>query len=562
MFLTRRIVAIVVTLTAAGLGCNAGRSGESYIVVNARIWTSDPARPSAEAFVVRGGRFVYVGDATTARRRGGEQASVIDLEGARIIPGIIDAHLHLLSGGLQLSRLNLRNVPDRAAFIEKVAEHASRAPAGQWILGGRWSTESWPDSSQPTKAWIDVVTAEHPVLLSRMDGHGALANSVALRLAGIDRGGPPDPVGGRIERDPETGEPTGILQDAAIDLVTIHIPAPSAGANDAALIAAMREANRHGITCVHTMSDWAALATFARARTAGRLTVRIRQCVSEEAWSDYLQRARQHPNDDWLRVVGLKQFADGSLGSRTAYMTEPFTDNSPDRPDWCGLPGAALADAAKLETLCVRCDAEGLSPAVHAIGDRANHEILNIYAAVTKANGPSPTRRLRIEHAQHLLPTDIPRFAGLGVVASMQPLHKADDGRYAERAIGSDRCDTSYAFRSLLDTGAHVAFGSDWPVVSLNPFLGIHAAVTGETLDGKTFTPGQNISVAEALRAYTSGGAYAAGDERLGMIANDHLADFAVLDADVLKVSLSALKSLGVKATYVAGRRVWPPAGN
>jgi len=557
----RLIAAGAAVLSAACAGCGAARPSQVYVVVNAKVWTGDPARPSAEAFVVREGRFAYVGDTATARQHGGELAPVIDAGGARIVPGIIDAHLHLLGGGLQLSRLNLRNVPDREAFIAKIAERARQTSPGRWILGGRWSTESWPNPSQPTRVWIDAVTPQHPVLLSRMDGHGALANGVALRLAGIDRHGPPDPAGGRIERDAKTREPTGILRDAAIDLVRRRIPTPSDEAKDAALLAAMREANRHGITCVHTMSNWAALLTFDRARAAGRLTLRIRQYVSEDDWPDYLERVRQHANDDWLRVVGFKQFADGSLGSRTAYMARPFADNPADRPDWCGLPGAVLSDAGYLEGMCVRCDAAGLSPAIHAIGDRANHEILDIYEAVAKRNGPSQTRRLRIEHAQHLLPADIQRFAKLGVVASMQPLHKADDGRYAERALGPARCKTSYAFRSLLDVGTHVAFGSDWPVVTLNPFLGIHAAVTGQTLDHKTFVPAQNISVTEALRAYTSGGAHAAGDSRLGRIATHHLADFVILDADVLTVSPPALKTIHPKATYVAGRRVWPPDG-
>ncbi|HKQ48781.1 MAG TPA: amidohydrolase [Phycisphaerae bacterium] len=562
------------------------------VVTNARIWTGDPKLPEANSLVVHEGRFVFVGDDARPEswRRRGFNTEVIDAKGARLIPGLIDAHLHLVSGGLQLSRLNLRDVPDRAAFIGAVAERVKKTPKGEWILGGRWSTESWPDPAQPTKEWIDAVTPDHPVLLSRMDGHGALANSVALKIAGIDRNGPSDPPGGQIERDPATGESTGILKDAAIDLVEKHIPPPTVRESRHALIAAMKEAHRHGITSVHTMSEWRELAPIEQYRNFDMLTLRVRFYVSEHDWPAYLDRVKAHKGDDMLRVCGFKEYADGSLGSRTAYMADPYSDNPPDKKDWRGLPRPFIHSTnrsktdpnrkSELHRLCQ--NVPPLSIAVHCIGDEANSIVLAIYARVFgnhfgppekrtpwidemgqvgvtgDGSPPSKSMRLRIEHVQHLLPSDIPRFAQFGVVASMQPLHKADDARYAEKAIGPERCKTSYAFRSLLDAGAHVAFGSDWPVVSLNPFLGIHAAVTGESLDGKVFVPEQNITVEEALQCYTSGAAYAAGDDdRLGRIKEGYLADFAILDRDIFDVPAGELKSIGVKATYVGGRAVW-----
>ena len=333
--MTIRVLLVLMMVASALAGCirQDNHGGGSHvpagthadlIVVNAKVWTGDPARPEAQAFAVRDGRFVYVGDGDGAAAWRGPDTRVVDAAGARLIPGLIDAHVHLIGGGLQLARLNLRDAADRAAFIAAVADRARRAPKGEWILGGRWSTESWADPSPPTKEWIDPVTPEHPALLTRMDGHSALANSAALRLAGIDRNGPADPPGGRIDRDPRSGEPTGLLREGAVDLVSRLIPKETPAQLDSALAAAMREAHRHGITSVHTMSEWAELSAFARARDEGRLTLRVRFYVSEDDWTKYFEQARRIHGDDVLRVAGFKQFMDGSLGSRTAFMAEPY----------------------------------------------------------------------------------------------------------------------------------------------------------------------------------------------------------------------------------------------
>ncbi len=562
-----RFLASALLLLIGSVSCSQHASREpapdgppaDLIVLNAKVWTADPEFASAEAFAIRGGRFTAVGDERSVSRSRGSATRIIDAGGKRIVPGLCDAHMHFISGGLQLSRLNLRDVADRAEFIRRIGDKARKAKRGEWLRGGRWSTESWPDPTQPNKTWIDPVTGSVPVLLARMDGHGALANSAALSIAGIDRAGPPDPPGGEIVRDSETNEPTGILRDSAIGLVSRHAPRTSLGQEIEAIQAATAEAHRHGITMVHTMSSWSDVGPLRAAQRAGDLPLRIRLYVNEDDWTVYLGMVKQLPGDDWFRIPGFKQFMDGSLGSRTAYMAAPFADNPPEQPDRRGLLSAVMQTEGKLQRLCAAADSAGFDPAVHAIGDQGNHLLLDIYEAVSKANGPRAGRRMRVEHAQHLLPADIARFAGLGVTASMQPLHKADDGRYAEQAIGTARCRTSYAFRDLLDAGANLAFGSDWPVVTLNPFRGMHAAVTGKTLDGETFVPEQNISVEEALRAYTAGAAYAAGDEdRLGRIRAGFLADFVILEDDVLAVPADCIGEVRVKQTFVEGRPVWP----
>ncbi|MHC4609357.1 MAG: amidohydrolase, partial [Planctomycetota bacterium] len=451
----------------------------------------------------------------------------------------------------------LRNVAGRDEFVSAVAEAARGKDSGDWILGGRWSVESWADPQPPTKEWIDQATGEVPVMLSRMDGHQALVNSAALKLAGIDAAGPPDPPGGEIERHPATGEPTGILKDDAIDLVSRHIPPPSDQERDAALLRAMRHANSFGVTGLHDMSEPDDLACFARVRKAGQATVRIRSFVSAEDWRPHYDTIIEFAHDDWVTTAGFKGYMDGSLGSRTAYMYEPFNDATPDEKYPQGLL-VAMADPP--ERICRQigeADEAGFQVVVHAIGDRANMMLLDCYQGI-RGTPERRQRRHRTEHAQHLAPKDIPRFGELGVIASMQPLHKADDGRWAQKALGAERARTTYAFRDLLDAGAKVGFGSDWPVVTVNPFAGVAAAVTARTLDGKQWVPQQSISVAEALRAYTADAAYAGFQEdRLGTLEPAKLADIVILDRDPFSIPATALGDVGVVHTIVAGRLVW-----
>lgn len=559
----------MVTTSQPASGVVPMNAPADLIVRNAKVWTGNPDAPTADAFAVTRGAFVAVGREADVMKLKSSATVVLDAHGRRVVPGIIDAHLHLIMGGQWLARLNLRDVKDRKEFVQAVRDYAASRKPGEWVLGGRWTTESWTDPAQPTRHWIDAATGEIPALLERMDGHGALANSAALKLAGIDAKGPPDPPGGLIERDPDTREPTGILKEGAIGLVRRHIPPASPEQLRSALAMSMREANRFGITCVHSMSNWSDMAVLDAARSANDLTLRVRVYVMEDDWLPFIDKARQHKADDWVRIAGFKQFADGSLGSRTAYMTEPFADTPGNR----GLPQEVLSPAENLARMCAAARTAFFGTAIHAIGDAANHDVLDVYqdisprlAAVcssinTLRDRPMPT--YRIEHVQHLLPSDISRFAKVGVIASMQPLHKADDGRYADMAIGQERCKTSYAFRSLLDAGATLAFGSDFPVVTLDPFKGMHAAVTGRTLDGKTFVPEQNIKIEEALTAYTRGGAAACGESgKLGVIQVGALADFAILNDDILSMKPDDLPNTWVAYTYVGGKQVWPAASD
>ncbi len=555
-----RVVCAAAVLLAGRLsiGAEGDATMADLVIVNAKVWTGVPGAREAEAIAVTGEVISAIGTTADVRKQAGEKTRVIDAGGRRVIPGIIDTHIHIVSGGMLLSQLDLRLVPDRKAFVAAIAERARSLPKGAWVLGGRWSVESWPDAAPPNRAWIDEFTADHPVYLSRMDGHQALANSAALKLAGITRDGPPDPEGGEIERDPRTGEPTGILKDGAMDLVARRIPPASEDDLLKALVAGMRECNRWGITGVHDLSEPEHLPVYARARKQGLMTLRIHSFLSVSDWDADFRKVKDFPvRDEWLRVAGFKGYVDGSLGSRTAYMREPFDDTGPDAKNPRGLLTAMADPPESFAAMIRRADEAGFQLAVHAIGDEANQQALDHFAGLDAASRRA--RRHRIEHAQHLLPDDIGRFGELGVVAAMQPLHKADDGRWAEKAIGPQRSKTTYAFRSLIESGARVAFGSDWPVVSNNPFLGIAAAVTGKTEDGKTWVPEQNITVEQALVAYTSTGAWVEhAESRRGTLEPGKLADLVILSQDLLTTPAQQISSTTVTHTICNGRIVWP----
>lgn len=544
-------------LAASPLAASASSVPPDLVVLNARIWTGEPDGAEPVALAAGGGVILALGDNDAVLALAGDQTRILDAGGRRLIPGLTDSHTHIISGGLMLAQLNLRDVADKDAFIRAVAEEAKRKKRGEWIRGGRWSVESWKQPQPPTRAWLDPVTGDLPVFLQRMDGHQALVNSAALKRAGITASGPPDPKGGEIQRDPATGEPTGILKDAAMDLVSRHIPASTLAELREALLRAMRHLNSLGITGVHDMCEPEHLAIFLQAHKEGSLTVRIHAFLSTEDWARGMETAAAFPvRDDWLRLAGLKGYMDGSLGSRNAYMREPFADAAPDAK----YPRGQLTDFAdpptELNERVALADARGLQLAVHAIGDEANHLILDAYEAAAQAKGPHDARH-RVEHAQHLLTTDIPRFARLGVVASMQPFHKADDGRYAEKALGTARLAGSYAFRPLLDAGAVVAFGSDWPVVTADPFAGMDAAVNSRTLAGEVWQAQNAITVREALVAYTRSPAWAAHMEaKLGTLRVGKLADFVVLSEDLLTIPPDRIASVHVWMTVVGGRVV------
>lgn len=524
-------------------------------IVNARVWTGVSTSPWAEAIAVSAERIAAVG-ANDDIRRLSPGLTPIDAAGRLIVPGFIDAHVHFIDGGFRLASVQLRDAATREEFITRIEAFAGTVPGGTWITGGDWDHSLW-GGDLPARDWIDRVTPDHPVWVSRLDGHMAVANSAALKAAGVTRE-TPDVAGGEIVRG-RNGEPTGLLKDNAMRLVARAVPPPSDAMRDRALGAAMQHVAANGVTTIHNMGSWADLATFARARQSRTLKTRIYGVVPLADWErlrDAVSRREyggaDGRGDDWLRVGGLKGFVDGSLGSHTAAFHQPFADAPYDR-------GLLVNTPEDLHRWISGADGAGLQVIVHAIGDRANGLLLDIFERVAGENG-ARDRRFRIEHAQHLTPSDMPRFARLGVIPSMQPYHAIDDGRWAEKYIG-DRIRTTYAFRSLLDAGARLAFGSDWFVAPPTPLEGIYAAVTRRTLDHRNpdgWVPEQKLSVAEALRAYTVDAAHASFDEaRKGALSPGLLADFVMLDRNIFEIPPHEIRGARVLATVVGGRKVF-----
>jgi predicted amidohydrolase YtcJ len=549
------ILIFCVSLAACGSPPNLGGPVITLALVNGRIWTADPARREAEAVAVAGDRIVAVGTSAEIRARAGS-AEVIDLAGGFVTPGFIDSHVHFLDGGSRLASVQLRDAQTRVDFVSRIHAFAATVPAGTWITGGDWDHESW-GGDLPQRDWIDAVTPEHPVWVSRLDGHMALANTAALRAAGVSDS-VPDVAGGEIVRD-SRGRPTGIFKDNAMALVASKVPPPSDAMQDRALDAAMRYVAAKGVTAVHHMGTWDDLGVFARAWRAGQLATRIYAAVPLNTWArlETVVRSREYGadgrGDSWLRIGALKGFMDGSLGSHTAAFHEPFSDSPSDRGLFVNTPEDMYAWISG-------ADAVGLHVIIHAIGDRANATVLDIFERVAREEGPRD-RRFRIEHAQHLDAADIGRFGPLGVIASMQPYHAIDDGRWAERVIGPARIQTTYAFRSLLDAGAHVAFGSDWFVAPPTPLEGIYAAVTRRTLDDQHpagWVPNQKISVEEALVAYTRTAAFASfSDHERGTIAPGMLADLTVIDRDLRTIPPPEIRHAQIVRTIVGGKTVF-----
>jgi predicted amidohydrolase YtcJ len=523
------------------------------LVVYGRVWTGDSARSWARAVAVESDRIVAVGDSAAIARRVGSGTKVLGNGKVMVVPGFMDGHTHFIYGGFQLTSVDLREASSPAEFVARIKAFAAGLRPGEWITGGDWDHERWPGTPLPERSWIDSVTPKNPVFVSRLDGHMALANSAALRLAGVTQA-TRDISGGTIVRD-GAGEPTGILKDKAQEPVFSVIPTPSESQSDSAISRAVAWAASKGVTAVTDVNvPWFEVAALKRAHARGTLATRVSVYVPLGEWRRMADTVKANGiGDGWLRVAGVKGFVDGSLGSTTALFYQPYED----APQTSGL---LVTPEDSLRAWVGGADSAGLQVVVHAIGERANGLLLDIYDSVAQAHGPKD-RRFRIEHAQHLRRSDIGRFGRSGVIASMQPYHAIDDGRWAEKRIGPERIKTTYAFRSLLDTGAHLAFGSDWTVAPLDPILGIHAAVTRRTLDNKNpkgWVPAEKITVEEALRAYTSGNAYGMFAERTrGKLAPGYLADLVLLDQDLTAIPPEAIERVQVRVTVVGGKVVF-----
>lgn len=522
------------------------------IVVNAKVRTMDAAKPQAEAIAVKENKIVAVGTNAEIQKLAGANTRTIDARGRLVVPGFNDAHVHFLEGGYQLSSVDLRDAKTPEEFVRRIKEFAAKQPKGRWILGGKWDHENWTPANLPTAAMIDAATPDNPVFIDRLDGHMALANSLAFKLAGVDKN-TKDVEGGEIVRD-AAGNPSGVLKDAAMAYVNKVIPAFSLAEKLEQAQAATDYAASLGVTSVQDMSSGTDVGVYQELARQGKLKTRIYGCSPLSDYSRWQKTGVSRAfGSDWLRVGCLKGYSDGSLGSTTAWFFAPYLD----APNSSGL---ASDEIPKLLENAVGADKADLQVNVHAIGDKANDFVLSTYEKVSRENG-AKDRRFRIEHAQHLRMEDIKRFGQLKVIASMQPFHAADDGRWAWKRLDAPRLKGTYAFRSLLDSGATLAFGTDWYVAPLNPMLGIHAAVTRQTLDDKNpngWIPEQKISVEETVRAYTVGSAFAEFQENVkGSISAGKLADFVVLSADIFTINPNEIRNAQVLTTVVDGKIVY-----
>jgi predicted amidohydrolase YtcJ len=523
------------------------------IYINAKIWTGDSANPRATAIAVKDSTILFVGMDYQPYK--GSHTEVIDLNGSMVVPGFIDNHTHYLDGGLKLTSVDQRAARSPGEFISILRQYISSLNGQRWVTGGDWDHEAW-GGELPSREWIDSISGQHPVFLDRYDGHMGLANSAALKLAGIDKN-TPNPPGGLIVKDPRTGEPTGILKDEAKELLYKAMPPVSEQQLDESLQRAIHHALAHGLTQVHDMSSfggWTDLSTYQRAYAKNKLDIRIYSFVPISTWKklDSFVKANGRGNDH-LRWGGLKGFVDGSLGSTTAWFYKPYLD----APKSIGLQ---VTDTVLLRNWVLSADSAGLQVTCHAIGDHANDWILNVYQDAVQKNG-ARDRRFRVEHAQHLTQEAIGRFGKQQVIPSMQPYHAIDDGKWAYKRLDSVRLEGTYAFKSLLDDGATLTFGSDWTVAPLDPIAGIYAAVTRRTLDDKNpdgWFPKQKISVEQALRCYTANNAYAGFQEdRLGKLKTGMLADFVVLSRDLFAIAPEKIRETEVLRTIVNGREVF-----
>lgn len=555
---------LFISLSVAGMilsGSCKTRETADLVIINGRVFTADDNNPSAEAIAVKGEKIIFAGTSKEAKRMAIEgSTTMIDAGGRLVLPGFNDAHVHF--GPLDPDYIELRYTTDPSVFTEKVKMQVAKSKPGQLIRGGHWEHEMFTDKKWPSKELIDKVSPNNPVILSRADGHSMLVNSYVLKASGITNK-TKAPFGGEIQIDPITGEPTGIIKENAMDLIKTGEIDPQISEQEKeekiwqGYLLALKEARELGVTSIQ-IPGWGDFDAYKKLQTEGNLTSRIDigepLTGDEEKLDKYMNIAREYPAEsNWIRFGYLKAFIDGTIGSGTALMFEPFTDNP-------ATSGLAMMPYEEFEKMVVAADKHGFQIGVHSIGDKGNNWTLNAFEKARDVNGVRDSRH-RDEHAQTLAPSDIPRFAKLGVIASMQPTHCISDKKFVIKRIGEERAKGAYAWKSLADAGARIAFGTDYQVEPLNPMEGLYASVTrkerlGE--DGEGWYPEQKISMADAIKYYTIGAAYSQFmEERKGMIKTGYLADIVITDKDLFSIPENEIMMTKVDYTIVGGKIVY-----
>lgn len=552
----KKFLLFTVALFSMSLPVLGQKPAADLIIHHAKIWTVDPQQAQAQALAISGDKIVAVGSNREIALWRGAKTRMLHAHGKRVLPGFNDAHVHFADGGNSLSEVALKEAKSPQEFARRIAAHAATLPTGEWILGGNWDDQGFTVPTLPTRQMIDALVPDRPVFVTRYDGHMAVANSLVLKLAGINSQTPELP-GGEIVRD-QHGEPTGLLKDAAMDYVFKIMPEPSPEKRIRTIRAGLQFAAQSGVTSLQDMNPpYADIAAYAALAEAGELSARIYAApMLTQAEELRTMDIRHGFGTDYLRLGAVKAYADGSLGASTAYFHEAYLD----APQTRGLLAAEMQPVEAMRERMIQADKSGLQLCIHAIGDQAISAILDLFEEVIKANGPRD-RRFRIEHAQHMAAEDFARFAKLGVIASVQPYHAIDDGRFVDKRIGHARASRTYAFRRFLQHGVKLAIGTDWTVAPLDPMSAIHAAVTRSTLDGQHpngWYPEQKLTVAEVVQAYTMGSAYAEFQEqKKGSITPGKLADIVILSRDIFHIPAQQIKDVKVVHTVVGGKLVF-----
>jgi len=548
-----KVIIFTIIFVLFSLFCNQiSLDTADMVLINGKIFTVEEDEPWAEAVAIEDGKFIFVGTTEMTREYIGEETEIIDLKRRLAVPGFNDAHVHFSEGAFSLIGIHLRNAENEQEFAERIRDYAEKLKKGEWITGGNWDHEAWPSQKHPHKDLIDKYTKENPVLVQRLDGHIALANSLALKLAGIDKN-TPDPHGGEITKNPKTGELTGILKDNAIGLVSRIIPSPSRERQIFAIKKAIKHANKLGLTSIQDNSSEQDFKIYQELYKNGELSLRINVWRSVSFYKEFEKIGILPPfGNDMLRLGTIKIFVDGSMGAGTALFYEPYTDD----PSTKGIP---IYPEKELYSIVKAVDKAGLQIAAHAIGDKANDWILNAFEKAFEENGKREARH-RVEHAQVVIPEDMKRFAELGIIASIQPSHCIDDMRWAEKRIG-DRVKNAYLFKSFVKAGVKVAFGTDWVVEPIDPMLTLYAAVTREFTQGgpeEGWFPDEKISMGKAIEFYTLGSAYAEFQEDVkGSIKIGKLADIVILNKNLFEIPKKEILNTKVDITIMNGKIVY-----